>query len=214
MAKRLVNRTLMSLALATVIIAAATAQAAEFTPGVHYFKLNEPQPVQTGAQVEVLEMFWYGCPHCYDLEPYIEKWVKTKPENAEYVRLPTIFRPSWTLHARAYYTFEALGKLDTFHREFFDEIHKRKNPIQTPEELETFVVQRGIDKDKFYEAYNSFAVDSKLRHAQLITARYEANGVPTIVVDGKYRATASSAGGHQELMQLVNELVEKAAAER
>lgn len=214
MMKRVVKRALMGLAMAAVVWGAAPARAADYTAGVHYFELKEPQPVQTGSQIEVLEMFWYGCPHCYDLEPHIEKWLKTKPENAAYVRLPTIFRPSWTLHARAYYTFEALGTLDTFHRDFFDEIHKRKNRVQTAEELENYVVQRGIDKNKFYEAYNSFAVDSKLRHAQLMSARYEANGVPTFVVDGKYRATASTAGGHQELMQVVNYLVEKAAAER
>ncbi|MDH3639148.1 MAG: thiol:disulfide interchange protein DsbA/DsbL [Gammaproteobacteria bacterium] len=214
MTKRLLTRTLMRLALAAIVMAAVTARAAEFTPGVHYFTLKEPQAVQTGSQVEVLELFWYGCPHCYDLEPYLEKWVKTKSENAEYVRLPAVLRRSWALHARAFYTFEALNVLDKLHRDFFDEIHKRKNRIQNTEQLESFVVQRGIDKEQFYEAYNSFAVDSKLRNAQLMSARYEANGVPAIVVDGKYRATASSAGGFQELMQLVNHLVEKAAAER
>ncbi len=214
MSKRLLDRTVRNLAMVVFAVLALSARAAEYTPGVHYFTLKEPQPVQTGPNIEVLELFWYGCPHCYDLEPHIEKWLKSKPENAEYVRLPAVFRRSWAIHARAFYTFEALNTLDDFHREFFDEIHKRKNRVQNTEQLENFVVRRGIDKEKFYDAYNSFAVDSKLRHAQLMSSRYEANGVPTIVVDGKYRITASSAGGHPQMMQLVNHLVEKAATER
>lgn len=191
-----------------------SAQAASFQPGVHYFELKQVQPVQTGDQVEVLELFWYGCPHCFDLEPYIEAWLQNKPEAAEYVRLPAIFRDSWALHARAYYTFEALGIVDQVHKDFFDEIHRRRSRIVSFDQLVNFAGRHGVDAKEFKDAFESFAVDSKLRHARNMTNRYEATGVPTIIVDGKYRATVSSAGGQQQLMELVNFLVAKAAEER
>lgn len=212
MVKQLLSRVLVGVLLTAVL--ASFSYAVEFAPGVHYFKLKQPQPVQTGDKVEVLELFWYGCPHCFDLEPHIEKWLKTKPANAEYVRLPAVLRRSWAFHARAFYTFEALNVVDRLHADFFDEIHKRKNRVNTTQQLESFVAQRGVEKEKFYDAYNSFTVDSKLRHAQLMSGRYEASGVPTFIVDGKYRATASSAGGLQALLELVTHLVEKAAGER
>jgi thiol:disulfide interchange protein DsbA len=187
---------------------------ADFSAGVHYFELIEPQPVQTGKQIEVLELFWYGCPHCYTLEPVVDEWLKTKPTKAELVRLPAVLRDSWAFHARLYFAFEALDVLDKVHTEFFDEIHKRRNRINSLEALTPFLAAHGIPKDDFMDAYESFAVDSKLRHALLMSNRYEATGVPTMIVDGKYRATASSAGGHEQLMELVNFLVAKAAKER
>ena len=193
---------------------AGPANAANFQPGVHYFELKQIQPVQTGDQIEVLELFWYGCPHCFDLEPYIEAWLQDKPEAAEYVRLPAIFRDSWALHARAYYTFEALGMVEEVHKDLFDEIHRRRSRLNSLDQLVKFAGRHGVEEEKFKDAFESFAVDSKLRHARNMTNRYEATGVPTIVVDGKYRATVSSAGGQQQLMDLVNFLVAKAAQER
>ena len=191
-----------------------TAHAADYSAGIHYFQLAAPQAVQTGDQIEVLELFWYGCPHCFKLEPVLEKWSKTKPKNSAHVRQPAILRDTWAFHARVYFTFEALNLVEKLHGEFFDELHKRKNRIRTEKQLIPFLEIQGVPKDKFLEAFNSFAVDSKVRNASLMSKRYELTGVPTIVVDGKYRATASSAGSHEQLMELVNSLVAKAAKER
>ncbi len=202
------------LAVLCLFVSAAPAGAANYTAGVHYFELSAPQPVQTGEQIEVVELFWYGCPHCYKLEPVIEKWAKEKPKNAEHVRLPAILRDSWAFHARVYYTFEAMDLLDKLHTNFFDELHKRKNRIRTQEQLIPYLKLHGIPQEQFFDTFNSFAVDSKVRHSMLMSRNYEAGGVPTIIVDGKYRATASSAGGQQQLMELVNFLVAKAANER
>lgn len=188
--------------------------AAEYKEGAQYFRLKKAQPVQTGKQIEVRELFWYGCPHCYRLEPSIQKWLKNKPANADYIPMPAVLRETWVFDARAYYTFETLGILNKAHIEFFDEIHKRGKKLRTPDQLASFTSQFGIKKKEVIDAYNSFAVDTKLRHAKLMVRRYEANGVPTMIVDGKYRATATSAGGHDELMQLVNFLIKKSAAER
>jgi len=200
--------------LSLSVFVALNVFAAEYKEGAQYFKLKKPQSVQTGAQIEVRELFWYGCPHCYRLEPSIQKWLKNKPANAGYVPMPAVLRETWAFHARAFYTFEVLGIVDKAHVEFFDEIHKRGKKIRTPEQLATFASQFGLKKKEVLDAYNSFAVDTKLRHAQLMVRRYETSGVPTMIIDGKYRATASSAGGHEELMQLVNYLVNKSAAER
>lgn len=194
---------------------AGTVRAANFEQGVHYFEVLSPQPVQTGDKIEVLELFWYGCPHCFRLEPVIETWLETGiPDNAQYVRLPAVLNPSWGFHSRVYYTFEALGALDALHPAFFDEIHVRRKRMNNIDQVAAFAERYNIGRDTFESAYNSFAVDSKARHAQLVSRRYDATGVPAFVVDGKYRASVSSAGGPQELMQLVNFLVEKAAAER
>ena len=200
--------------LSLSLIFAINVFAAEYKEGAQYFKLKKSQPVQTGKQIEVKELFWYGCPHCYRLEPSIQRWLKKKPENADYIPMPAVLRESWVFDARAYYTFETLGIVDKVHVEFFDEIHKRGKRLRTSEQLADFLSRFGIKKKDAIDAYNSFAVDTKLRHATLMVRRYEANGVPTIIVDGKYRATATSAGGHEELMQLVNYLVDKSAAER
>ncbi len=210
-------RTLFRLVIIPVMllgVASAPLPASNFSPGVHYFELSEPQPVQTGDKIEVLELFWYGCPHCYDLEPVMEKWLKNKPKNVGYVRLPAVLRDSWAFHAQVFYTFEALDLLGTLHQAFFDEIHKRKNRVRNLAELTPFLETHGVAKQTFLDAFNSFAVDSKMRHASMMSRRYQATGVPTIVVAGKYRLTVSSAGGHSQLLELVNFLVSKAAGER
>lgn len=200
--------------IVTALFLISHGYAAEFELGVHYQELDEPQPIQTGEQIEVLELFWYGCPHCYALEPHLEKWLENKPKNAEYVPLPAILRESWTVHARAYYTFEALGVLDELHTAFFDAIHAQKRSFNTAESLADFAAEHGIDKGAYLNAYKSFGVDAKLRHARTMAQKYQATGVPTIIVDGKYRATASMAGNQENLMRLVNFLVAKAAEER
>ncbi len=202
------------IALLWFTVASSASHAANYTAEIHYFKLPAPQPVQTGDQIEVLELFWYGCPHCYQLEPIIDKWLTKKPKNAAHVRLPAILRDTWAFHARVYFTFEAMGLVDKLHPKFFDELHKKRNRIRNKEQLIPFLDANGVSADQFFDTYNSFAVDSKVRHSQLMSRNYALTGVPTMIVDGKYRATASSAGGHQQLMDLVNFLIAKAAKER
>lgn len=190
-------------------------QAAKYEEGVHYYKLRQPQPVQTGDKIEVLELFWYHCPHCFALEPVLVSWLaNAQPPNSEYVRMPGIFRRSTIFDAKVYYTLEALGVVDDVHQDVYEEIHVRKNPFKGQEDISTFLKKHGINEADFKAAFDSFAVDTKMKHAQLMFELYEATGVPTIIVDGKYRASASTAGGHQQLMELTNFLVDKAAGER
>ena len=205
----------LSLAVAGLLVFTAPVQAAKYEDGVHYYTLEQPQPVQTGDKIEVVELFWYHCPHCFALEPVLTDWLqKGIPQNAEYVALPGIFRRSTIFDARVFFTLEALGLTERMHEEVYHEIHVRKNPFKSLGDLNDLLSKYGISAQDFKAAYDSFAVDTKMKHAQLMFERYQATGVPTIVVDGKYRATASTAGGHRELMDLTNYLVEKAAAER
>ena len=209
--------TLPLLLVLAVLIGFSTmpAQAAKWEQGIHYYELSQPQPVQTGDDIEVVELFWYHCPHCFALEPVLKQWLETGiPENAKYVPLPGIFRRSTIFDARVFFTLEALGLLDKMHEDVYHEIHVRKNPFKSLGDVDALLSKHGVSAEEFKAAYDSFAVDTKMKHAQLMFEKYQATGVPTIVVDGKYRATASTAGGHRELMELTNFLVEKAAAER
>ena len=186
-------------------------QAQKYEEGVHYNTLAQALPVQTGDKIEVLELFWYHCPHCFALEPALEHWLeKLIPENAEYVRMPGIFRRSTIFDARVFFTLEALGIVNKMHADVYQEIHVRKNPFRELADLNGLLQKYGISESDFEAAFNSFAVDTKTKHAQKMFERYQATGVPTIVVDGKYRATASTAGGQTQLMELTNFLVAKA----
>ena len=192
----------------------AHAQNEEFVEGGHYELLSEVQPVQTGDKIEVVELFWYRCPHCFKLEPYLVKWLENIPANAEYVPIPAVLNQNWVLHGRAYYTFEALGLLSQLHGKFFDAIHKERKQFKTPEDIAKWVEQQGADGDSFLNTYNSFAVNSKIQFANIMGQKYGISGVPAIIVDGKYRTSVSMAGSHDKLISLINFLIKKAASER
>ena len=188
--------------------------AQEFQEDVNFFPLLVEQPVRTGGQIEVLEIFWYGCPHCYALEPYLKKWLKNKPEFVEFVRLPAVLNQSWTFDARVFYTFVALGLIDELHEAYFDAIHKDRRRMKNVEQVAAWAQEQGINPQLILDTFNSFGVDSMLANATQMSGRYEADGVPTIIIDGKYRTTVSLAGGHNEIIDLINYLAQRAKSER
>jgi len=179
-----------------------------------YTVLSTPMEPTTGDKVEVAELFWYGCGHCFALEPYVENWKKKKPENAEFVKVPAIFSARWEFHGKAFYTMEALGVLDQANDAFFHRIHVMRKPINTLDQLVTFLADYDKTEEEVTSAFNSFAVDSKLRNAKIITAKSTATGVPAVLVDGKYHTSVSLAGSADNLFDVIDQLVEKAAAER
>lgn len=189
-------------------------QAADYLEGIDYDRLPSPQPVDTGKQIEVREVFWYGCPHCYTLEPHIQRWLKTKPANAEFLRMPGILRDSWEPQGRAYYAFEALGVLDKLHLPFFKAIHEGRQTLHDEASIAAFAAKHGVDKDAFRKAYRSFSVDASVKNAIRLGERYGLDSVPTIIVDGKYRTSASKTGSYEALIDVVNFLVQKSAEER
>ena len=188
--------------------------AQEFKEDVNFFPLLVEQPVRTGDRIEVLEIFWYGCPHCYALEPYLKKWLKNKPEFVEFVQLPAVLNRSWAFDARGFYTFVALGLIDELHEAYFDAIHKDRRRMKKVEQVASWAQEQGVDPQLILDTFNSFGVDSMLANATQMSGRYEADGVPTIIIDGKYRTTVSLAGGHNEIIDLINYLAQRAKSER
>ncbi len=200
--------------LALLLAFALPVTGQEYEQGINYFPLKIPQPVHTGDKIEVLELFWYRCPHCFELEPYLNKWLKSKPDFIEYVRLPAVLNRSWAFDARVFYTFVALGLVDSLHQAYFEAIHTDRKRIVTVEQLADWVADKGQDPQQILDTFNSFGVDSMVAHAADMSSRYETDGVPTIIVDGKYRTKVSLAGGHNELIDLMNYLALRAQSER
>lgn len=187
---------------------------AQYLEGIEYAQIKNPQPVETGKKIEVRELFWYGCPHCYTLEPTLEKWLKNIPPKAEFVRMPAVMNPPWEVHARAYYAFEALGVTAKLHKPFFDAIHQAKRNLNDLDSIADFVGEHGVDKKKFRDAFKSFSVDANVKNATQLGQRYGATSVPTMIVDGKYLTNGSMAGGYGPMLKVVEYLIDKAAKER
>jgi len=176
-----------------------------------YDILDDPQPttVEKG-KIEVLEIFSYMCPHCFHFNNYLQKWLKTKPEDVEFVHLPVVYRDSWHAVAKAYFVAESLGILDKVHNPIFNAIHKGKRPLNSEKALaRLFVKQGGITEETFSEFYNSFSVDSQIRVANTTANKYGVKGVPAIIVNGKYRLSTEKSGGYKQMMQVVDYLIEK-----
>jgi thiol:disulfide interchange protein DsbA len=182
-----------------------------FEMGVHYLRLSPTQPTSSNPdQVEVAEVFWYGCPHCYAFDPMLERWREQAQDYIHFVRVPAVWSPELQIHARAFYTAEALGKGDEMHAEFFREIHDRGNRLETEDKLREFFGRFNVDAATFNETFRGFEVQAKLQRADELNRRYRISSVPTIVVNGKYTTDAPSVGSYEELLVLVDEL---AAAE-
>jgi protein dithiol oxidoreductase (disulfide-forming) len=180
--------------------------------GVNYDPIVPVQPtVAPRGKVEVLEVFWLGCPHCYALEPYIRSWLKDKPSYVDFVRVPVMWGLGHRLHARLFYTLEALHRDDLVEKAF-DTIHQQGNPLLGTNAQDTFDKQlawaksNGIDPKTFTTAYNSPGVNADLQHAQEITERYHVEFVPFVAIGGKYSTDVGKAGGHEQLIQLIDDL--------
>ena len=197
------------LVLLLPVFMATAALAAGYTEGKEYLALTSPQPTNSGDKIEVVELFWYGCPHCYQLEPVIEQWRANMPDDVEFVRMPAIVGPPWELLAKAYYTAEFLGVLDKMHLALFDYLHKDKKKITNEAQLQSFFVEQGVSKEDFKNTYTSFAVAMKVSNARLMTQRYGITGVPTIIVNGKYSTSGSLAGSNENIVKVVDYLVKQ-----
>ncbi|VAW54737.1 Periplasmic thiol:disulfide interchange protein DsbA [hydrothermal vent metagenome] len=196
------------LAFFLLMVGSATLQAVEYEEGVNY-KTFPQLPTETGDKIEVLEFFWYGCPHCNSFEPYINTWKKSKPANVEFARVPAIFRPDWEIQARAYYALSNMGVIEDIHGKIFKAIHKDKKKLNKKEVLTDFIVSNGIDRKKFEEEYKSFAVDTLVRKAKKMQTAYKIQGVPSVAVNGKYVTSGSMTGSYENLINVINYLIEK-----
>ena len=189
------RRSVIAVIAATPVLGLAQQQAP-------FIELNPPQPVETGDKIEVLEFFWYGCIHCYNLEPKIETWLKTLPKDVEFRRVPAIFNDRWAHDASIFYTFEALGLLDKLHRPFFDAIHRDRLNTGNWPAFSAWLEKQGVDPKKFEDTARSFAVQSKTKRAVRLTSAYKIDGTPAMAVHGRYTVPSGDA-----ILDTVNRLV-------
>ncbi len=171
-----------------IAFAPGTHAAGEVKEGVNYQLIQPAQhPIKNSGKIEVIEMFWYGCPHCHRFQTHIDRWLKTQPDNVEFIRIPVILRENWAIHARAFFTAQALGKLEEIHKPLFNAIHNEKRRLNTEKSLMEFFAEHGINNDDFRKTFKSFSVNSKVKRADKLASRYGIGGTPTVVVNGKYR---------------------------
>lgn len=196
------------LAAGILLLAAQVAAALDLTEGTQYKLLKPPVPPEVApGQVEVVEVFWYACGHCYLLEPKLEAWDKSgRPPYVKFVQMPATWNDTLKMHARVFYTAELLGKLPQLHAEIFREINVKGNRLDTPEKIEAFFTSHGVSKADFDKTFSSFAVESKLRRADDLNRRYKITGTPTFIVNGKYVTDVGMAGSEDKLFQVLNEL--------
>jgi thiol:disulfide interchange protein DsbA len=198
-------------ALLSLSVFAATDAAFE---GHDYTVLKNAQPVATGKKIEVLEFFWYRCPHCFQLEPSLGKWLKTLPKDAQVRRMPAVFRDDWMPGAKTYYTLEQMGLLGRLHHRVFDAYHVENINLNDPAVLGAWVAKQGVDRKKFEAIYNSFSTQSKATQGARLASAYAITGVPAFIIDGKYLTTAGMTGSEARLFDVLDQLVVKARAER
>jgi thiol:disulfide interchange protein DsbA len=191
-----------------LIMSSAFVYADDFKAGVNYKEIT-PQPTDAGDKIEVLEFFSYSCPHCFNFEPFISSWKKTKPANVVFIRVPAIFRPEWEVQARAYFALSVMGEIDKVHGKIFKAIHKDKMHLNKLNEIADFVAKNGVDKEKFLKEYNSFAVDNMVRKVKKKQKGYQIQGVPTMAVNGKYLTSGSMAGSYDNLIKIIDYLIVK-----
>lgn len=194
---------------AVLSLTATLAWAEDYRAGVEYFELPFPVKTASADKIEVTEAFGYLCPHCNSFEPLLASWRKQQADDVEFVGLPVVFGRSWEPLARAYYVAELSHKVEATHQAMFDALHLQRQRFTSVEALADFYAPLGIEPEKFSKLYDSFAVNMKLKQGESKVRSYEITGVPAMVVNGKYRVTAQSAGGHKEMLEVVSYLVQR-----
>lgn len=189
----------------------AAAQSAAPEEGKEYVRLKIAQPVETGKKIEVIEFFSYGCPHCGDLEPLLQGWLKTMPPDVQFRRVPVMFQDRWVALAKVYYTLEALGE-ERLSPEVFKAVHEKGIALWQDKTFFDWAASQGVDRKKLEDMYNSFAISGKVNKARAAAQAYNIQSVPMIVVDGKYES--ARVASHAALISLIDSLVAKARSER
>lgn len=175
--------------------------------GTHYVKLAQPVPVPPG-KVEVVEFFWYGCPHCNAFEPMLEAWTAKLPPDVAFRRVPVAFRDEpFTSHQKIFYALEAMGLVPSMHRKVFYAIHGERQRLDKPADIQAFMVKNGVDGAKFMENFNSFSTQAKVKQATRLTADYKIDGVPALGVHGRYFTSGTLAGSPQASLTVTEYLI-------
>ena len=194
-------------ALTLPVATPALAQARQFKEGKDYKRLDKPvAPDAAAGKVDVIEFFWYSCPHCNVFEPTFDAWAKAAPKDLSIRRVPVAFNASFIPQQKLYYTLEGMGKLDALHAKVFRAIHVDKLKLAKDDDIFAWVGQQGVDAVKFKEVYNSFTVSNQVRRASQLQDAYGVEGVPSMGVAGKYYTDGTMAGSMQNVLQVVEHL--------
>jgi thiol:disulfide interchange protein DsbA len=200
--------------LVTASVFGLSAQAADFRAGKEYVELKTPVPVAEPGKIEVVEMFWYGCPHCYQFEPVINPWVEQLPDDVSFKRIPAMFGGMWNVHGQLFLALESMNVEQKVHDAVFSAYHNERKKLATPEEMAAFLAGHGVDREAFLKAYNSFGVKARVEQAKKLGMAYQITGVPVLIVNGKYRFDLGSAGGPERALEVADFLIEQERAAR
>ena len=195
------------IALAIFVFFANTSQA-EFVAGKNYLVLDKPVETETGDQIEVRELFWYFCPHCFSVHPKLEEWSKTMDSSAQLVLQPAVF-PGWEFGSTFYYVLEELGELERLHSSLYNAIHVQKLNLKTQQDFVTLLSLNGVDEDQANKVFKSFPVKVAVNKAKANTYKYRITGVPVFIVNGKYTVNATSAGSEEKIFEVIDYLIQK-----
>lgn len=210
------NSALLRLWFASLCLTLAWSAAAhaELIAGKQYTLIAPAEPTETGKNIEVLEFFSYACPHCHDLEPTLNAWAKTLPKDVTFRRLPAVFSDTYMAYAKVFYTADAMGLLEKLHPAIFNAVHVQKLDLSNEKTLLDWVAKQGVDSKKFATMHASFSVVSKAQRAKQLTRSFGISGVPSLAVEGKFLTSSSLAGGNEQLMPVLDDLIKKARLER
>jgi len=195
-------------------LALTGAAAADMVEGKEYSRIKVPHAVDSGKKIEVIEFFSYGCPHCNDLEPYLQAWMKTLPPDVQFRRVPVMFQDRWKALAKDYFTLEAMGEDAKLSPELFKAVHVSGLPLYQDKAFFDWAASKGLDRTKVVDTYNSFGIDSKMKRAAVLAQEYNIQAVPTLIVDGKFVTSSDRVGGHAGAPAALDALIAKARAER
>jgi len=187
---------------------------ADIVEGKDYTVLAIPQPTQDGNTIEVLEFFWYGCPHCDSLHPHLKTWLMNIPKDVSFRYVPATLRTNWVAAAKIFYTIEAIGKTDVLHDKVYDAVHRDKIDINNESVLFDWVEKQGIDRKKFEDTYRSFSVQNQVARSTQLSRQYQLTGVPALVINGKYITSGKMGGTPQDTIRTLEALIEKIRKEK
>jgi len=195
---------------AAAMIGPARAQSGAPVEGKDYLRLSAPLPAPATGKVDVIEFFWYGCPHCNTFEPMLEAWAKKLPDYVNFRRVPVAFRDEpYVAHQRIYYALEEMKLVETMHRKVFAAIHVDHQRLDKPADIAAFMSKNGVDGAKFLESYNGFSVQTKARQASQLAQAYKLDGVPAMGVQGKFFTSATLTGSHERTLAVVDYLIQR-----
>lgn len=204
------TRQILATLLLLPLAFALQAQPSRYTEGTHYQELSSPVRTNNPEKIEVIEVFWYGCGHCYRFQPLIEDWQANMADDIDFVRFPAMWNNLMKVHAQAFYTARSLGVVDQVHDEIFDAMHMEGNRLQNESQIGDLFAANGVDRDEFSEAFNSFSVRTQVNQAEQRNSDYQIRSTPNMVVNGKYLvATGQGVPSQEEMLNVVDYLIEQ-----